>query len=341
MRTFSRQKAASALALLAVFIYVYQKRGAFFQIAAVFAFAGAFTLILSPLCRMLENRGLQTKIAAAVCVLGFVLAAVLILAAFIPYLISHTIDLVRRMTPTLTALLQQGDALLQQFGIAIQQQTRLTDMIATAMSRLTTLLARGSVSFAAQTGQFVFSLVIAYYMLCERVRIANHLILLLPLPWRTAFLCAMLGCKNAVLGYLSGVLKTSLFVALATFAGLFVLGVRDALLLSMFMGLFEILPYIGPVLAAIPIVLTTLSQGFYRALLSLGVVLLVQQIEGNFISPYFTASSTSIHPLAALLSVFIMGSLMGLWGILLAVPIVVTLRSALWSLRQASNLMKA
>ena len=94
-------------------------------------------------------------------------------------------------------------------------------------------------------------------------------------------------------------------------------------------------------LAAIPIVLTTLSQGVYRALLALGVVLLVQQIEGNFISPYFTASSTSIHPLAALLSVFILGSLMGLWGILLAVPIVVTLRSVFWSLRQAGNLMKA
>ena len=70
------------------------------------------------------------------------------------------------------------------------------------------------------------------------------------------------------------------------------------------------------------------------------MVIVVQQLEGNFISPFFTASSTSIHPLAALVSVFVLGSLLGLWGILLAVPIVVTLRSVLWSMRQVSNMMK-
>ena len=46
------------------------------------------------------------------------------------------------------------------------------------------------------------------------------LILCLPIHWRTSFLCALLGCKNAVLGYLSGVLKTSLFVGGATLLGL-------------------------------------------------------------------------------------------------------------------------
>ena len=340
MGPVSKRRIAYALAWLAAAAYVYQKRDAFFQMLTVFLFAVAFTLILSPLCRTLERRGLRTPLAAACCVLCFVLAAGLILAAFVPYLVTHTIDLIRRMTPTLTSLLQQGDAFLRQFGITISQQTGVTDLLASAMSQLTAVLARGGMAFAAQAGRLFFSLVIAYYMLCERTKIANHLILLLPIAWRTAFLSAMLGCKNAVLGYLSGVLKTSVFVALATFAGLFILGVRDALLLSMFMGIFEILAYIGPVLAAIPIVLTTLGQGLSRALLALGVVVLVQQIEGNFISPYFTASSTSIHPLAALVSVFVMGSLMGLWGILLAVPLVVTLRSVFWSARQATNMMK-
>ncbi len=74
-------------------------------------------------------------------------------------------------------------------------------------------------------------------------------------------------------------------------------------------------------------------------LLSLIVVVLVQQIEGNFITPYFTASSTSINPLSALISVFILGSLMGVWGIVLAIPLVVTLRSIMWSIRRTVNVM--
>ncbi|MFQ9805424.1 MAG: AI-2E family transporter [Christensenellales bacterium] len=62
------------------------------------------------------------------------------------------------------------------------------------------------------------------------------------------------------MSYLSGVLKTSLFVFLATFAGLFALGINDALLLSVFMSVFEVFPYIGPILASIPIALTALGQ---------------------------------------------------------------------------------
>ena len=84
---------------------------------------------------------------------------------------------------------------------------------------------------------------------------------MLPISWRNAFLLAASGCKNALLSYLSGMLKTSLFVFVATLMGLLLLGIKDALLLALFMGIFEILPYIGPILASIPIVLTAMSQG--------------------------------------------------------------------------------
>ena len=133
-------------------------------------------------------------------------------------------------------------------------------------------------------------------------------------------------------------IKTSLFVFIATLMGLLLLGIKDALL-ALFMGIFEILPYIGPILASIPIILTAMGQGTTPMLFALLVVILVQQIEGNFITPYFTASSTSIKPLSALISVFILGSLMGLWGIILAIPLVVTLRSVVWSIRRTVNSM--
>ena len=190
-----------------------------------------------------------------------------------------------------------------------------------------------------QTGRLAFALVISYYLLCERESLTKHLLLMLPISWRNAFLLAASGCKNALLSYLSGMLKTSLFVFVATLMGLLLLGIKDALLLALFMGIFEILPYIGPILASIPIVLTAMSQGTSKMLLSLIVVVLVQQIEGNFITPYFTASSTSINPLSALISVFILGSLMGVWGIVLAIPLVVTLRSIMWSIRRTVNVM--
>ena len=298
------------------------------------------TLILSPLCTQLERKGLRPSAASAICVLGLILLIVLGLSAFIPYLFASTMDLTRRILPTLTTLTQQATVLLHSFGIHLSTAFNPAESLGALLSWGTNTLAKGSVAFAARTGQIAFSLVIAYYLLCERKLIGRHLLLLLPISWRMAFLSACLGCKNALMSYLSGVLKTSVFVFLATLTGLFVLGIHDALLLSVFMGIFEIFPYIGPILASIPIVLTALGQGLGQAVLALLVVVAVQQIESNFVTPYFTASSTSIKPLSALIGVFVLGSLMGLWGIVLAIPLIVMLRSLLWSIRSAAIMMK-
>lgn len=328
----------AAATVLALAVFIYKKRDVFVLLLAVFCYSCGFTLLLAPLCARLERRGLSASSAAALSVAALVLAIALLLASFIPYLITHGVDLIRTMTPTLSGLLAQLGGLLSRFGIRLEQGSSLTELVTTSATAMTAGLARGSMALARQAGAIGFALVIAYYLLRERRLLAGHLVLLLPLHRRTAFLCALQGCKTAILGYLSGMLKTSLFVGIATFAGLALLGVRDALLLALFMGLFEVLPYIGPVLAAVPILLVTLPQGPGRAMMALAVVVLVQQIEGNFVSPHFTAAGTSLHPLAALVSVFVLGSLFGLWGILLAIPVVVTLRSAIWSARQMTAL---
>ena len=328
----------AAAAALALAVFIYKKQNVFVLLLAVFCYSCGFTLLLAPLCARLERRGLSASLAAALSVAALVLAIALLLASFVPYLITHGVDLIRTMTPTLSGLLAQLGGLLSRFGIRLEQGSSLTELVTTSATAMTARLARGSMAIVRQTGAIGFALVIAYYLLRERRLLAGHLVLLLPLHRRTAFLCALQGCKTAILGYLSGMLKTSLFVGIATFAGLVLLGVRDALLLALFMGLFEVLPYIGPVLAAVPILLVTLPQGPGRAMMALAVVVLVQQVEGNFVSPHFTAAGTSLHPLAALVSVFVLGSLFGLWGILLAIPVVVTLRSAIWSARQMTAL---
>lgn len=337
MVKLSAKKAWSALALAAGAAVLWRYRSALLQVLSVFALAVLFALLLSPLCSAMEKRGIRPALSAALSLGALVLLLLLAAAAFVPYLISHSMGLIGRITPTLGALLERGESLLGQFGLSLHSLGDVTRLLASALTGVTARLARGGVAFAAQAGRAAFALVIAYYLLSERHALVNHLLLCLPLTWRTPFLQAMRGCGNAVLGYLSGVGKTSLFVGGATYLGLSLLGVRDALLLSLFMAFFEVLPYIGPVLASVPIVLSTLPQGLYPSLLALALVIAVQQVEGSFVSPYFTASSTSIHPLSALVSVFVLGSIFGLWGVVLAVPMVVTARSLLWSLQSAGN----
>jgi len=147
----------------------------------------------------------------------------------------------------------------------------------------------------------------------------------------------MQNCKNAVMGYLNAVVKSSAFVAVITYPVLNILGVPNSLFLALLMGIFEVLPYIGPVIASVPILLSCLPLGTNTAVVVFILLIAIQQIEGNLITPYLTASSTSVHPLTVLIGVFVFGKLFGFIGILLAVPVIIVFRSVIWSLVRVSN----
>ena len=117
----NRRTMAYALGALILLLYLYRMRGAVLGIAAVFAFAGVFTLLLAPLCARLEKRGLSASSAAALSVAALVLGIVLLLASFVPYLITHCVDLIRSVTPTLSGLLAKAGNLLARFGLSAVQ----------------------------------------------------------------------------------------------------------------------------------------------------------------------------------------------------------------------------
>ena len=177
----------------------------------------------------------------------------------------------------------------------------------------------------------------AYYLLCERWRICRHLSLFVPLPYRGPVRNALIGCKNAAMGYLSGMVKTSVFVFFVTYMGLILIRVPNAFFLSVVMGLLEALPYAGPILAAIPILLSAATVSMQKTIYALLIIIAVQQIESNFAGPYFAASSTAIRPFTALAGIFVLGTFFGIWGILLAVPALTVIQSVIWSILQTRS----
>ena len=325
----------NALGVLLLGVYLYRMRDAVTNIVAVFVYVAVFSLLLAPLCRRLEIRKFRPAWAAACAVLFLFFLILAALAVLIPYLASRSFYLLKRIAPAASQMIDAW-RLWSQSNVFVQ--STLSDaggVMGTFLSAITGKLARIGMTAATSLGRIGFSLVLTYYVLCERRRIANHLLLLIPTIWRKPVMLGLKACKNAMMSYLSGLLKTSLFVSCATCVGLLLLGVQDAFLLAAFMGIMEVLPYLGPLIASVPILLSALMQGTDTAVLALVMLVLVQQIEGNVISPYFTAASTSIHPLAAIVGVFVFGTLLGFWGILLAVPVLVLIQSISWSWMQA------
>lgn len=114
----------------------------------------------------------------------------------------------------------------------------------------------------------------------------------------------------------------SVAIFLITFVGLSILGVKYALFLALIAGLLEILPYLGPVLAAIPAVLVALIQNPPLAVAVVILYIVIQKTEGYVLVPKVMQRTVGASPLVVLLSLLIGFKLMGILGLLLAVPLV-------------------
>lgn len=121
--------------------------------------------------------------------------------------------------------------------------------------------------------------------------------------------------------WLQGQLILILIVGLLSYLGLTIIGVPNALLLSIIAGLFELIPVFGPILAAVPAIgLAAISGGVSLALLTAGLYIIIQQFENNLIHPLVVTKVVGVPPIIVILAVVIGGSLAGFLGILLAVP---------------------
>ena len=141
--------------------------------------------------------------------------------------------------------------------------------------------------------------------------------------------------KKLLTKYFIGILLDMLFVATLTTIALSVLGVKNCLLIGVFAGIMNIIPYVGPLIAAsfgIMIGVTSnLELDFYSQLLPLvykiGLVfLVVQLIDSIIFQPLVISNIVKAHPLEIFLVILIAGTLIGIGGMIIAVPVYTILR---------------
>jgi predicted PurR-regulated permease PerM len=129
--------------------------------------------------------------------------------------------------------------------------------------------------------------------------------------------------KTVLQGYISGLLIVTLIIAVLNTIGLLILGIDHALFFGVISGILTIIPYVGIFIGAtLPAIfaLLTKDSGWY----AFGVIAIfsfVQFLEGNFITPRITGSKVSINALAAIVALLIGGKILGIAGMILAVPI--------------------
>ncbi|NER80039.1 MAG: AI-2E family transporter [Leptolyngbya sp. SIO1D8] len=170
-----------------------------------------------------------------------------------------------------------------------------------------------------------FSLILALflsgYMLADSRTLVNNFVRLLPQPWDDRIAAQVVPISNRIGSYIRSRLLVSTILAVATTVSLSILGLSDvAIGLGAISGVTNLIPFLGPILGAIPALVVAISQGGWTFLWVLLLYVVIQNLETYVLDPLLVGSSVGIHPLYQLLAVLGGTQVLGIIGALIVPP---------------------
>ncbi len=169
---------------------------------------------------------------------------------------------------------------------------------------------------------FVVIFVLSFYLSVQRDGVGNFLKIIAPVRHESYVLDLWKRSQRKIGHWMQGQLLLSLIVGLMTYLGLVLLGVRNALVLSLFIAVCEFIPLFGPIIGAVPAVLFAyLDSGFTLALLVTGMYLLIHQLENQLIYPLVVRKIVGINPIIVIISLIAGFELAGFLGVVISVPL--------------------
>ncbi len=299
--------------------------------------ASLLMLLALPLCRQLEKR-MAPGMAAALSLAALLAGTALLLVVMIPP-VAMQVEALAASLPglleTLRASLGRVTGWLSERGIELASLRdgllgRITDVAGTLVTRAMGI----ATGLIGSLSKVLLSPLMAFYLLRDRRRIAAGLTLLLPVSCRARGVRAAREMKRETAAFLRGQLVLSLAVGAMTALGLLLTGTPAWLLLGVLMGILELVPYIGPLIAGVPAVLLALQGGWARAAWTAAVLVAIQEAEGAVLSPRLVGNATALHPLAVLLLISAGSMVGGTLGMVLVIPLTVSLRGAVRGWRE-------
>ena len=164
-------------------------------------------------------------------------------------------------------------------------------------------------------------LALAFYLLVAPARYLQLVFALVPRGHHVKTATILGRLETIVGGYMRGQVITSAAITVFVFFLLWACGVPSPLPLALLAGLADVLPFVGGILSTTPAVLAALSQGPRTALVVLGMMLLYQEFESRVLVPRIYGNALRLPPAAIVIALLLGGSLLGIVGALLALPV--------------------
>src|SRR3989338_1092056 len=292
---------------------------------------------LDPFVSWLERKNIPRIIGSLGIFIFVILTVALILYTIVPLALSELHILLKNVNKGFSEF---GDPALS------LEATRIITEVNDSLGRFTNLLISGSASFVDALSKFFGGLVLtlsvfvlSFYLTIDRDGVEKLLRELSPANYEEKILEVYFRVRKKIGQWLHGQILLSLSVGLSVFLGLCLMGVKYSLVLGILAGILEIVPFVGPIVSGGLAFFIALSQSPSAGGYVFFLFLIIQQLEGNLLMPVFMRLTVSLHPALILISLLVGGRLLGFVGLIIAVPLAVTIQEIVdhWSTEKSKR----
>lgn len=316
------------LLLLFILIYLSVKSPVVKELYYLICISFILAYSLRPLLLVLMNRGMNRRFAAVLILLIFIILALGAFIVVIPSLFKESLN----VNNTLIKIQKFIENFYERIKPLSSNKTVyvILDSIYSKSNSMLIDIFNKMFNYILSLGENMLSLavvpLVVYYFLADGDVIFNRILVIFPMKSRN-MIKKILDDIDKILGrYIISQFVLCAIIGILTFIVLLALHVDFPIILSVLNALFNIIPYFGPLFGALPAVLVALLYSSKTALWTAVWLYLIQQIEGNIISPKITGDSVSMHPLIVIILLIIGGKLGGFLGMVLAVPVGVVIK---------------
>lgn len=185
---------------------------------------------------------------------------------------------------------------------------------------------------------FVSIIILSFYILVQEDGVENLIRLVAPDNYESYLIDLWHRSQKKIGRWLQGQLLLGLIMGVFVFLGLSIMRIRFALLLAMLAAIFEIIPIVGPIMAAVPAIAIAFGESVSLGTLVLGFYIIIQQFENHLIYPLVFRKIVGVPVLLVIISLIVGGRLAGFLGILLAVPLATILMELVGDIEKKKKL---
>lgn len=293
----------------------------------------------------LHARGMSRDLAFVLLLLGAVVLVVVSLVTLLPLVVHQVAELASNITPYVERLGQQltpyKSRLEDRLGVPIPLDLEgLAAVAPEYLQRVATLpnagqvaqdvisrVAGGGVSLVLSTLTLALVPLFTYYVCVDWRIIVSGVDGLIPPRWRPQMRGIAAEIDGRTMAFVQGQLILVCIQGVLFSIGFLIAGIDLAIIVGLLTGVLFLVPYVGPLTGLVlASALAVLKHGLdWHVLACLGTFVVVQALEGSVLTPRIVGSRVGLHPMVVMVGVVVFGNLLGVWGLMAAVPLTAAL----------------